>query len=325
MAAGAAIRDDGACGRGTGPGRAAGDRREASYSRGMIAHASIATSCALARFDGRLLEVWSHTQGIFPLRAAIADALGLDKSDVVVHHVEGAGCYGHNPADDVAFDAALLACRTGGRPVRVLWDRAAELGWGPVASAMTADVTAVIDPDGSVRDWAYDVWSNGYNGRPGYAGNPGLLANSYRRGGRALPPSVDPPLASGLGSGRNAVPAYSTRTPRVADSPAAVDADPHFGHPVARGPLQRVRDRVVHGRAGGRRRRRSARLPAGATRRRARPRGAAGGRRRGGLGPAAGLPPTPASGSVTRGTRTRARTARQRPRLRRPNRSGSAG
>ena len=84
----------------------------ASYSRGLIAHASIATSCALARFDGRLLEVWSHTQGIFPLRAAIADALGLDKSDVVVYHVEGAGCYGHNPADDVAFDAALLACRT---------------------------------------------------------------------------------------------------------------------------------------------------------------------------------------------------------------------
>ena len=193
-----------------------GTRVSASYSRGLIAHASIATSCALARFDGRLLEVWSHTQGIFPLRAAIADALGLDKSDVVVYHVEGAGCYGHNPADDVAFDAALLAFRTGGRPVRVLWDRAAELGSGPLASAMTADVTAVLGPDGSVRDWNYDVWSNGYNGRPGYAGNPGLLANGYRRGGRALPPSVDPPLASGLGSGRNAVPAYTLGSPRVA-------------------------------------------------------------------------------------------------------------
>jgi nicotinate dehydrogenase subunit B len=188
----------------------------ASYSRGLIAHASIATSCALARFDGRLLEVWSHTQGIFPLRAAIADALGLDKSDVVVYHVEGAGCYGHNPADDVAFDAALLARRTDGRPVRVLWDRAAELGSGPLASAMTADVAAVLDPDGGVRDWTYDVWSNGYNGRPGYAGNPGLLANGYRRGGRPLPPSVDPPLASGLGSGRNAVPPYALGSPRVA-------------------------------------------------------------------------------------------------------------
>jgi nicotinate dehydrogenase subunit B len=188
----------------------------ASYSRGLIAHASIATSCALARFDGRLLEVWSHTQGIFPLRAAIADALGMEEPDVVVHHAEGAGCYGHNPADDVAFDAALLALQTRGRPVRVLWDRAAELGSGPLASAMTADVSAVLGTDGGVSSWTYDVWSNGYTSRPGYAGNPGLLANAYRDGGCPLPPSADPPLQAGLGSGRNAVPAYAFGSARVA-------------------------------------------------------------------------------------------------------------
>ena len=181
----------------------------ASYSRGLLAHASIAASCALARFDGRVLEVWSHTQGIYPLRGAIAGAFGMDQSDVVVRHVEGAGCYGHNPADDAAFDAALLARRTGGRPVRVLWDRAAELGSGPLASAMTADVSAEIGADGSVSNWTYDVWSNGYTSRPGYAGNPGLLANAYRHGGRPLPASADPGSEAGLGSGRNAVPPYT--------------------------------------------------------------------------------------------------------------------
>ncbi len=181
----------------------------ASYSRGLLAHASIATSCALARFDGRVLEVWSHTQGIYPLRGAIAGAFGMDQSDVVVRHVEGAGCYGHNPADDAAFDAALLARRTAGRPVRVLWDRAAELGSGPLASAMTADVSAGIGADGRVSNWSYDVWSNGYTSRPGYAGNPGLLANGYRHGGRPLPASVDPGSEAGLGSGRNAVPPYT--------------------------------------------------------------------------------------------------------------------
>ena len=190
------------------PGQSRGTVVRASYSRGLLAHASIATSCAVARFDGEVLEVWSHTQGIFPLRAAIAGTLGMDASDVVVRHVEGAGCYGHNPADDVAFDAALLARRTGGRPVRVLWDRAAELGSGPLASAMTADVSAVLGPGGQVSDWTYDVWSNGYTSRPGYAGDPGLLANGYRDGGHALPASVDPGPEAGLGSGRNAVPAY---------------------------------------------------------------------------------------------------------------------
>jgi CO/xanthine dehydrogenase Mo-binding subunit len=188
----------------------------ASYSRGLLAHASIATSCALARFDGRVLEVWSHTQGIYPLRGAIADAFGMDQSDVVVRHVEGAGCYGHNPADDAAFDAALLARRTAGRPVRVLWDRAAELGSGPLASAMTADVSAGIGADGRVSNWSYDVWSNGYTSRPGYAGNPGLLANGYRHGGRPLPASVDPGSEAGLGSGRNAVPPYTFGSAYVA-------------------------------------------------------------------------------------------------------------
>ena len=296
----------------------------ASYSRGLIAHASIATSCALARFDGRLLEVWSHTQGIFPLRAAIADALGLDKSDVVVYHVEGAGCYGHNPADDVAFDAALLACRTGGRPVRVLWDRAAELGSGPLASAMTADVTAVLDPDGSVRDWTYDVWSNGYNGRPGYAGNPGLLANGYRRGGRALPPSVDPPLASGLGSGRNAVPPYTLGSPRVAthrllSMPIRTSAIRSLGAHFNVFAIESFMDELAAASGVDPLAFRLARLDD--ERARAVLLAAADGAGWGSR-PAA---PTLASGSVTRGTRTPAPTAPWRPRLRRANRFGSAG
>ncbi|MCW2696776.1 MAG: xanthine dehydrogenase family protein molybdopterin-binding subunit [Modestobacter sp.] len=179
----------------------------ARYSRGLIAHASIATSCALARFDGRL-EVWSHTQGIFPLRGAIADALDVPLSDVVVHHVEGAGCYGHNPADDVAFDAALLSRHTDGRPVRVLWDRAAELGSAPLGSAMTADVSAQLSAAGSISNWSYEVWSNGFLGRPGFTG-PALLANGFREGGTPMPPATDPGPEMGLGSGRNAIHPYS--------------------------------------------------------------------------------------------------------------------
>ena len=154
----------------------------------MLAHASIATSCALARFDGRVLEVWSHAEAVFLLRGAIAGRVGMDQSDVVVYcaHVEGAGCYGHNPADDAAFDAALLARRTGGRRLACCGTAPRELGSGPLASAMTADVSAGIGADGSVSNWTYDVCSNGYTSRPGYAGHPGLLADGYRHGGRPL-------------------------------------------------------------------------------------------------------------------------------------------
>jgi nicotinate dehydrogenase subunit B len=55
------------------------------------------------------MTVWSHTQGAFPLRGDLARVLGMPNSEVDVVHMPGAGCYGHNGADDAALDAALVA------------------------------------------------------------------------------------------------------------------------------------------------------------------------------------------------------------------------
>src|SRR5204862_5966261 len=71
----------------------------AEYARPYIAHASMAPSCAVARADGPAITVWTHSQGIFALRGALAAGLGLDPRDVVVRYAEGAGVYGHNGAD----------------------------------------------------------------------------------------------------------------------------------------------------------------------------------------------------------------------------------
>ena len=90
------------------------------YLKPYIAHASIGLCCALAQWDGQTLQVWTHSQGIQNLRDDLTTALGLDKQAIVMRHVEGAGCYGHNGADDVAFDAALLAMAQPGDPVRVV-------------------------------------------------------------------------------------------------------------------------------------------------------------------------------------------------------------
>jgi nicotinate dehydrogenase subunit B len=186
-------------------------RHSAAYSRPFLAHASIAPSCAIARWDadGAGLTVWSHTQGIFPLREAIAQATALPLDAVRVRHVEGAGCYGHNAADDAAFDAVLLARSLPGRPVRVQWNRRDELGWAPFGSAMAAQVSAGLDAEGRVVEWTYDVWSHGHASRPGYAGSPGLLATAHQESPFSLPAAVDPPPARGGGTSRNAVPGYA--------------------------------------------------------------------------------------------------------------------
>jgi nicotinate dehydrogenase subunit B len=180
----------------------------AEFTRPFLAHASVAPSCAIARWDGESVTVWSHSQGIFPLRAAIAAGLGLAAGRVTVHYVEGAGVYGQNGADDVAMDAVLLARAVPGQAVRVQWTREDEMCWAPLGSAMLARLSASLDAGGRIVTWRQDVWSNGFSGRPTAGGEPRLLALTHLAGGRPMPPAPDGPPTGAMGASRNAVPGY---------------------------------------------------------------------------------------------------------------------
>jgi CO/xanthine dehydrogenase Mo-binding subunit len=94
---------------------------EAEYTRPFQAHGSIGPSCAVAQLKDGKYTVWTHSQGVFPLRTDLAKALKTPIANIICTHVEGSGCYGHNGADDVACDAALLARATNGRPVKRRW------------------------------------------------------------------------------------------------------------------------------------------------------------------------------------------------------------
>ena len=187
---------------------------EASYTKPYISHASIGPSCALARFDSEKLTVWSHSQGIFNLRADLSKALGMAEDAIIVRHAEGAGCYGHNGADDVALDAALLARAAGGRPVLLQWMRDDEFAWAPCGPAMALTLRASLDADGNVTDWQHELWSNGHSGRPGRSDDPALLAAWHLAKPFNRPPAVNVPLPAGAAD-RNAIPLYEFPNQRV--------------------------------------------------------------------------------------------------------------
>nr|NIS35035.1 molybdopterin-dependent oxidoreductase [Actinomycetota bacterium]NIU69760.1 molybdopterin-dependent oxidoreductase [Actinomycetota bacterium]NIW31632.1 molybdopterin-dependent oxidoreductase [Actinomycetota bacterium] len=129
-------------------------------------HATIGPSAGLAHLDGDALTVWTQSQGIYPFRASLAEALGRDAASIHVIHAPGAGCYGHNGADDAAFDAALVACALPGTPVLLKWTRADEHGWEPYGTAMVADLCASIGPDGSIAAWSHETFSATHVTRP---------------------------------------------------------------------------------------------------------------------------------------------------------------
>jgi CO/xanthine dehydrogenase Mo-binding subunit len=151
----------------------------ASYHRPYLAHGSIGPSCAVALAAHDRLEIWTHSQGVHMLRREIARSLGLSPDRLVVRHVDGAGCYGHNGADDAAMDAAVLALAVPCRPVQVVWS------------------------------WRHEIWSGSFISRPGMTPTPAFLAASHRAGGEEIRSAGEPPQERGGGASRNAVPGYA--------------------------------------------------------------------------------------------------------------------
>ena len=188
-------------------------RIEATYHRPYMAHASIGPSCALAQLENGKLTVWTHTQGVFPLRATMAKALDMQPSAIRCIHVEGSGCYGHNAADDVALDAALLARAAPGKPVRVQLMRDDEFMWEPYGPAMVMRAGAALK-DGRIVDWSYDVWSNTHGMRPGAPDGVNLLAAWYLEKPKQPAPPRAAPQPAGAGD-RNAIPLYDLPRQRI--------------------------------------------------------------------------------------------------------------
>ena len=187
---------------------------EAVYTKPYMSHGSIGPSCAVAEFKDDQLTVWTHSQGVFPLRAELVKTLKMPPAAIRCVHVEGSGCYGHNGADDVAADAALLARAVPGRPVRLQWMRDDEFGWEPYGPAMMMRAKAALGPDGKIADWEYEVWSNSHSTRPQSTSGTNVLAAWYLAEPQKMGPPTSPPQPAG-GGDRNAIPLYDFPSQRV--------------------------------------------------------------------------------------------------------------
>ena len=235
---------------------AAHQRVIAEFQRPFVQHASIGLCCALAQWSeqasGQHLEVWTHSQGIYNLRRDLALAFDQPAKQVQVSHVEGAGCYGHNGADDVAFDAAWLARCVPGRPVRVQWTRQAEMAHAPLAPAMAVRIDAAVNKGGQLMHWQQTVWGQGHGTRPGRGHTPALLG-AWQTGQPApVTLAVNAAMAVGGGSERNAQPPYDIASVqvinhRVLNMPFRVSAMRALGAPVNVLAAESVMDELAHG------------------------------------------------------------------------------
>jgi CO/xanthine dehydrogenase Mo-binding subunit len=206
-----------------------GNTLSATYYRPYQMHASIGPSAAVAQLIDGKLTIWTHNQGSYPLRAAVAQVLGMPEDDIRVIHTDGPGCFGHNGADDAGLDAALLARAEPERPVSLKWMRADENAWEPYGPATVIKMQASLNTNGDVIDWNHDVWGYTHSTRPRADGvNSGLLA-AWHLAEPFTQPQARPNMNHEAHLHRNANPPYTFSRRRIVshflpDSPLRTSA-----------------------------------------------------------------------------------------------------
>ncbi|MBD19935.1 MAG: aldehyde dehydrogenase [Rhodospirillaceae bacterium] len=190
----------------------------AKYEKPYLMHGSIGPSAAMALAEGKKITIWTHSQGVYVLRQSLAEALSLEAENLKIIHVPGAGCYGHNGADDAAVDAALIALALAGKPILLKWTREDEHAWEPYGSSMVMDLNASLDDNGKVIKWSQETFSDTYGMRPrpepDGAGPARLLPLKYC--GVGIKPLVPKPnMSRHAGLHRNLDPLYNFEDKRL--------------------------------------------------------------------------------------------------------------
>lgn len=177
-------------------------RHRATYVRPYQTHGPMSPSAAVALVENGHLRVWTHSQGVYPLRREMATFLREDPERIELEHVDGPGCYGLNCSDDAALLAAIAARAVPGRPVRFQFSVQDEFTWDPYSPGMVGDLDAAIDDSGAIAAWKYHVTSDTHSSRPNGDGDR-LLASWLVEGGVERPRiDVSEPSA------RNGLPLY---------------------------------------------------------------------------------------------------------------------
>jgi xanthine dehydrogenase YagR molybdenum-binding subunit len=124
---------------------------DATYYIPVHTHAPLETHGVVARWEGDQLTIWASTQGVFSVRNGVAEALGIDRKNVIVLTEHMGGGFGSKLGPSATGSAfAVIApklAKLAGAPVKLMLDRHEEhLCTGNAPSAlMTVRIGAKKD------------------------------------------------------------------------------------------------------------------------------------------------------------------------------------
>lgn len=125
---------------------------EASYEVPFLAHACMEpmNATVIVRDDGSA-EVWTPSQGPLAMRGGVGRGTGwagVEPSSITCNVTMNGGAFGRRSDQDVVAQAAFLAARHQGRPVKLIWSREEDIARGLFRSHAAARIRAALGPDG---------------------------------------------------------------------------------------------------------------------------------------------------------------------------------
>jgi isoquinoline 1-oxidoreductase beta subunit len=133
---------------------------EAQYFYPFLAHAALEPMNTTALFKDGKMEIWSPTQNGGG-RAQVATFLGLQQTDITLHFMRGGGGFGRRISNDYLIEAAAIAQKVPGVPVKLLWTREEDTQHDVYRVAGWHNMSAGIDASGKMTSYKEHVISFG--------------------------------------------------------------------------------------------------------------------------------------------------------------------
>ncbi|MDH3217383.1 MAG: xanthine dehydrogenase family protein molybdopterin-binding subunit [Candidatus Krumholzibacteria bacterium] len=128
---------------------------EAHFHGPYLVHAPMEPPVATVLVKDGNAEVWAPTQDPQTARFLVARALGMKFDDVTVNVTLLGGAFGRKAKPDFILEAAKIAQKLEGTPVKLQWTREDEVRYGYYRAQYCQKVEACLDETGKLTGWRH--------------------------------------------------------------------------------------------------------------------------------------------------------------------------
>jgi isoquinoline 1-oxidoreductase beta subunit len=182
---------------------------EAAYFYPYVAHATLEPqNCtALYTADGKM-EIWAPSQTPGGGAQAAAKVAGIPEANITLHLTRIGGGFGRRLANDYVAEAAAIAQKVPGTPVKVIWTREQDIQHDDYRTAGWHYLKGGVDGGGKLSAWSDHIVALGHNntmhGEAEVGGNefPSAFVPNFQLGATVL--SSNTPMGPLRAPGANA-------------------------------------------------------------------------------------------------------------------------